>query len=187
LPTNTKIGPVKGDKHKASMAESLRVGYVIGAHGLRGALRVKMDNPDSDILRQVQRVVLAQSRVNTPHTVFGAEPAGQGAVKLTLEGLNEVDQARALHGAVVMVAVADLPATGRDEFYYYQTLGCEVLTTAGLPLGVIEEVFFNGANDVWVVRNRSVERLVPVIQTIVKRIDFAARRVTIETVPGLLD
>jgi 16S rRNA processing protein RimM len=187
LPTELKTGLAKGAKYEPVMREFLRVGYVSGAHGLRGALRIKMDNPDSDILRRARHAILARSGANTEYTISAAQPAGQGAVKLTLEEITAADRAMALRGAVVMVAVSELPPAAPGEFYYYQALGCEVETTAGLAVGVIEEVFSNGANDVWVVRNRSVERLVPVIQDVVKRLDFAARRVTIEAVPGLLD
>ena len=93
----------------------------------------------------------------------------------------------ALRGAIVMVAAAALPPAAPSEFYYFQALGCEIVTTTGLPVGTIEEVFSNGANEVWVVRDRSSEHLVPVIEDIVKSIDLAARRIIIEAVPGLLD
>ena len=59
--------------------------------------------------------------------------------------------------------------------------------TDGSRLGAIEEIFSNGANDVWVVRDGEREFLIPVIEDVVKSIDFAARRVTIEPIPGLLD
>ena len=41
--------------------------------------------------------------------------------------------------------------------------------------------------DIWVVRDSKREVLVPVIEDVVKAMDFAARRVTIEPIPGLLD
>src|SRR5271170_5552765 len=39
-------------------ASMLRVGRIAGAHGLKGALRFRPDNPDSDTLEQVKRVFL---------------------------------------------------------------------------------------------------------------------------------
>ncbi len=181
------MGPSEGDKRRPAVSELVRIGCVSGAHGLRGALRVRMDNPNSDILQRVQRLTLARDAVNMQYGVVGVQPAGHGAVKLVLEGLSAVDRAEALRGAIVMVAAEELPPTGLGEFYYFQAVGCEVVTTAGLRVGVIEEVFSTGANEVWVVRDRSVERLVPVIEDVVKEMDWAARRVTIAAVPGLLD
>jgi 16S rRNA processing protein RimM len=175
------------DKRNCSTPELIRIGYVSGAHGLHGAVRVRLDNPDSVVLRCVQRLTLARNGETVEYPVIGAQSAGQGAFKLTLDGVSGVDQAGALRGAIVMVAAAALPPTTPSEFYYFQALGCEIVTTSGLPVGIIVEVFSNGANDVWVVRDRSAEHLVPVIEDIVKGIDLEARRVIIDAVPGLLD
>jgi 16S rRNA processing protein RimM len=176
-----------GAKSSHSVPELMRVGYVTGAHGLRGALRVRFDNPESVLLQRMQQVTLVRDGKSVEYEVTSAQSAGQGAFKISLEGINGVDNAAALRGAIVMVAAAALPPTTPSEFYYFQAIGCEIVTTTGLPVGIIEGVFSNGANDVWVVRGRSAEHLVPVIEDVVKRIDLASRRVVIEAVPGLLD
>ena len=59
--------------------------------------------------------------------------------------------------------------------------------TDGCRIGTIEEIFSNGAHDVWVVRDAEREVLVPVIEDVVKAMDLGGRRVTIEPIPGLLD
>jgi 16S rRNA processing protein RimM len=86
-----------------------------------------------------------------------------------------------------MVAAEDMPAPESGEFYYYEAIGCEVFLTDGSRLGAIEEIFSNGAHDVWVVRDAEREVLVPVIEDVVKMMDLPARRVTIDPIPGLLD
>ena len=177
--------PAKGGK--PGVPGLVRVGSVSGAHGVRGALRVKMDNPESEILKHVESLTLAGRGVNAEHHLISAQPAGRGAVKVTLDGIASASIAAALRGVAVMVAAAELPPVAAGEFYYYQALGCAVVTTAGLTVGVIEEIFSNGANEVWVVRNNSTELLIPVIEDIVKAMDLAARQVTIEALPGLLD
>jgi 16S rRNA processing protein RimM len=85
-----------------------------------------------------------------------------------------------------MVARASLPPTKPREFYYFQAIGCQVFLTDQTPLGIIAEVFSNGANDVLVVREGRREILVPVIEDIVKSIDLDSRRVVVESVPGLI-
>src|SRR5690348_4305796 len=139
------------DEHNRFAPELLRIGYVNGAHGVRGAIRVKLDNPDSALLRSVQRLTLAQEGETAEYRVVGVQPAGQGAFKVRLDSVTDADEAAALRGAIVMVASAALPPVAAREFYYYEAIGCEVVTTSGSAIGIIEEVFCNGANDVWVV------------------------------------
>jgi 16S rRNA processing protein RimM len=165
----------------------LRVGRITGAHGLKGALRLRPDNPDSDSLEQVARVFLESAGQAREFRLTGLTRLNATTRRITLEGVADVNAAEALKGAVVMLAAEDVPAAKPGEFYYYEAIGCEVFLTDGSRLGTIEEIFSTGAHDIWVVRDGEREVLVPVIEDVVKAMDFAARRVTIEPIPGLLD
>jgi 16S rRNA processing protein RimM len=165
----------------------LRVGRISGTHGLKGALRFRPDNPDSDSLEQVKRVFLERDGESREFHLTEMSPLNPTTRRITLEGIADINAAESLKGAVVMLATEDVPAAKPGEFYYYEAIGCEVFLTDGTRLGAIEEVFSNGAQDIWVVRDSEREVLVPVIEDVVKVMDLAGRRVTIEPVPGLLD
>jgi len=161
-------------------------GRIVGVHGLRGAVRVRPDNPDFDP-ELVGRMFVDRDGVAIEYRVRGFARAGRGALKLELQGIDTVEQAQALGGAPVYIAAGDLPAAAEREFYYFQVIGLRVETTEGRVLGSIDEVFFNGANDVWVVREGNAEVLIPVIDDVVRRIDIEGGRVIIEAIAGLLD
>jgi 16S rRNA processing protein RimM len=166
----------------------LKLGRITGIHGLAGAVRLKLDNPASSALTVIDTLYLAVGEAEPrAYKMLETRPLNHGAVKLTLEGVRDPSGAEALKGSVVLVEAADLPPAEPSEFYYYEAIGCVVHTTDGQVLGTIEEVFATGANDVWVVRGGAKEILVPVIDDVVKSMDFGARRVVIEAVPGLLD
>ena len=158
----------------------LRVGRITGAHGLKGALRLRPDNPDSDTLEQVARVFLESAGQAREFRLTAMTRLNATTRRITLEGVADVNAAEALKGAVVMLAPEDVPAAKPGEFYYYEAIGCEVFLTDGSRIGTIEEIFSTGAHDIWVVRDSKREVLVPVIEDVVKAMDFAARRVTIE-------
>jgi len=165
----------------------LRVGRITGAHGLKGAIRFRPDNPASDTLEQVARVFLESAGQAREFRLTGMTRLNATTRRITLEGVADVSAAESLKGAVVMLATEDVPAAKPGEFYYYEAIGCEVFLTDGSRIGTIEEIFSTGAHDIWVVRDSEREVLVPVIEDVVKAMDFAARRVTIEAIPGLLD
>ena len=172
----------------------LRIGRIIAVHGLRGGVRFRPDNPDSELVETLERIFLADEDANSGAALKSHEyridkitPLGRGTIRLMLEGINDVDQAEPLKGKTVFVDQRDLPPPAPHEFYYHEAVGCEVFLVDGSRIGTIEEVFSAGANDVFVVRDGSKEVLVPVIADVVKAIDIAGRRVTIEAVPGLLD
>jgi 16S rRNA processing protein RimM len=165
----------------------VRIGRIVGIHGLRGALRFRPDNPDSTTIAAGSRVELEVNGKRREYEVARIADGGKGVRRLELDGISNANAAEMLKGAVISVAEANLPAPAPNEFYFSQVIGCEVALDDGSVLGTIEEVFATGANEVWIVRGGGREVLVPVIADVVKTIDLEARRMTITAVPGLLD
>lgn len=98
-----------------------------------------------------------------------------------------LEQARELRNAVVSIEERWVPPAHEGEFYYYQVIGLNVLTTDGESIGQIVKVFFSGGHDVWVVHQDKKEHLIPVTEEIVRSIDIPRGCVIIEPMEGLLN
>ena len=92
---------------------TLHVGRITGAHGLKGALRFRPDNPDSDTLEQVKRVFLERDGASREFRLTTITPLNARTWRITLEGVADIDAAEALKGAVVMLAAEDVPPRSR--------------------------------------------------------------------------
>jgi 16S rRNA processing protein RimM len=180
-------GPLAGASSSQPAPDLVRIGRIAGIHGLRGALRYRPDNPESESFPAFKTITIQTSGQCRKYRLLSVAPTGRGMLKIELEGIADANAAEALKSGIVMVARASLPPTKPHEFYYFQAIGCEVFLTDHTPLGTIAEVFSNGAHDVMVVRGGRREILVPVIEDIVKSIDLDSRRVVIEAVPGLIE
>jgi 16S rRNA processing protein RimM len=170
-----------------AVGAAVAVGEIVGAHALRGWLRVRAYQPPAPSLVAGRGVLLEQTGRLREFAVESATPHGRGLVLLALAGVGDRTSAEALIGARVLVRTADLPPPAPDEFYYHEVDGFRVETTSGDPLGTVAETFATGLNDVWVVRGDGREHLIPVIADVVRTIDRGARRVVIEPLPGLLE
>jgi len=62
-----------------------------------------------------------------------------------------------------------------------------VYLVTGEYLGVVEEILPTGSNDVYVVKDKSKEYLIPAIHSIIKDIDVSRKKMIISPVNGLLD
>jgi 16S rRNA processing protein RimM len=176
-----------GNPPKSPAEKLIPIGRLTGAHGLKGALRLRLEGEDLEILRSLGRVFVNPGGAPREYRVLAIASLGRKSIRLQLEGVVTCEQAEALKGELVMAAESDLPPAAENEFYYYRAIGCDVALTDGCIIGKVEEIFSTGANDVLVVRGEGREVLVPVIADVVKAVDLDAGRITIEAVPGLLD
>jgi 16S rRNA processing protein RimM len=174
-----------------SSIEALRVtlGRVIGAHGLRGELRVRLETDNN--LRAGSSVWLAREEGDPKAIEARVRSVGagrRGEARLTLDGVEGRDAAEALRGRLVQTGVDQLVPLDAGEYYQYELVGCRVEDGSGRVLGVVREIWETGAPDVLVVVDADGrEHLIPAAREILREVDVAARRIAIEAPPGLLE
>ncbi len=108
-------------------------------------------------------------------------------VALSFQGIDDRDEAALLRNSVIAIPKNMLPALPEGEYLVDDVQGITVRTTAGTVVGVIEEVLTTGSNDVYVVRDRGREYLIPAIRDVIKQIDIKGRTMTIDPMDGLLE
>ena len=98
----------------------------------------------------------------------------------SIDEVADRDAAAALTGQLIGVPAAALPEiAGDDEFYWRELVGCQVISTTGENLGVIDHLLETGANDVMFIRGDGGETLVPFVDEFVESVDIAGRKVTV--------
>jgi 16S rRNA processing protein RimM len=167
---------------------AVALGRVVGAHGLRGGIRVRYFAEGPENLLAVSRVAVGRSEADPDaksYDVRSVMPGRAGELRLDLAGLQTREEALALRGGFVLVAPGELRALGPGEYYGYQLLGCRVEGEDGVVLGTLREIWETGASDVLVVEDgRGGRHLLPA--ALLRRVDAEAQRVVMEILPGLL-
>jgi 16S rRNA processing protein RimM len=166
----------------------VEVGRIVSRHGVRGEVRVRLHNPESEILRRVTRVFL-RALDHAPEQTLRLLAVRRHSrwTLLRLEGIASAEQADQLIGRALCVRRDDLPPVGPHEIYYAELIGSAVRLETGEALGVVRDVFATGSNDVLVVDGPAREYLVPFIADVIVRVDAVKRVVVVHPLPGLLD
>jgi 16S rRNA processing protein RimM len=170
-----------------SSARLIALGRLVNTHGVRGEMRLLPHAFPCPTLRKGLVVSLQGKTGPACQYILESVRSHAPFILVKFQGVNSLDQARALRDAVIAVEKDLLPPLQEGEFYYYQVIGLNVLTTAGEPVGTVAEVFFSGGHDVWVVRQGKKEYLIPVTDEIVRAIDIPGGQAVIEPMPGLLE
>jgi 16S rRNA processing protein RimM len=150
------------------------MGRVAGAYGVRGWVKVAPGGGVLGTLAGVREWWIGERA----YAVSEAKVHG-AAVVAKLEGLESREQAQALSGQEVSVRREALPPTEEGHYYLDDLVGLEVVNEQGERLGVVKRLFSNGAQDVMEVAGDRT-RLMPWVPAVVKQVDLAAARITVE-------
>jgi 16S rRNA processing protein RimM len=168
------------------------VAEVARPHGVRGELRLKVYNTDSDLL----------SRRGGPGSVRLRFPDGSErdvallqaresnkAVLVRLAGVDDRDTAEALRGAQVCVPRDAVPALAEGEFYACDLEGARAVLGSGgsgEEIGRVQGIVSYPTCDALVVDRgggRTIE--IPLLDAYVASVDVAGKVVQIVTIEGL--
>ena len=171
------------------------LGTIIGAHGPGGVLRVRWLGDGPENLMRATRVALGTERdPGRWYEIRRALPVGSGRgrggeVRIELAGIESREAATALTGLHVIGDAADVEPLPEGEHYWFEWIGCAVSTDTGRALGTVTEIWEAGAHDVLVVKEEETgrERLLPVVQSLLREVDVAGRRIVTAVPEGLLD
>lgn len=151
-----------------------RVGQVLGAYGLDGAVKVLSLTDFGDRFETGSRLVLEGDE----RVVEWSRDAG-GDLVVKLKGIDNRTMAQLFRGRYLEVGEDAARPAGEGRFYHHQLIGLAVSTTSGLGLGRIAEVLERPANDVWVSREGSLEHLIPATRDAVVEVDLNEGRVVV--------
>jgi 16S rRNA processing protein RimM len=164
------------------------LGKVVGAHGVRGDLLVVAYSGSLEALEGKEEVFLRGARGALSRYRLRWIRPHKAAFIVGLEGVAGRQEALGLAGEELALPEAELPPLEDDEYYWFQLVGLEVVTTSGQRLGRVAQIMATGAADVLVVRRgRGGELLLPAIPEVVKRVALAEGRMVIEPPEGLIE
>jgi len=154
----------------------LRIGRVLKAHGVRGAVRVELLTDFLDRFAPGQEVLVAGRRLK----VARSEEV-DGSMLVTFEGIDDRTAAEPLAGAYCTVPLAQARALPAGQYYHFQLVGLTVIDTRGArELGKVAEVLTYAANDVLRVTDGDHETLIPMIRSVVRSIAPTEGTITVD-------
>lgn len=147
----------------------IEFGRVAGSYGVRGWMRVVVDEPD---------VLAAQPSWWLEGTAYPVTETKlhSGTLLAKLAGIDSPEAAQKLRGRAVVIP---RPEAGEGRYYWTDLVGLEVVNEQGVVLGEVRRMFSNGAHDVMEVAGDR-ERLLPFVPAYVKQVDLPNRRIEVE-------
>jgi 16S rRNA processing protein RimM len=164
----------------------IAVAEVARPHGVQGELRLKVYNPDSDLLAGRLRVKLRLPDGTERDADITTARDADKALLVRFAGVDDRDAAEALRGAEVCVPREEFPALEDGEFYACDVEGARAVLPGGEEIGHVAGVATYPTCDVLLVERASGGRLeIPLLEPYVGKVDVAGGIVEILTIDGL--
>jgi 16S rRNA processing protein RimM len=152
----------------------IRVGQVVGAFGVAGAVKVRSLTDFPDRFAPGAELTLE----GASHRVEWSREQATGLV-VKLAGVDDRTAAQARRLQYLEVPADTLRPLPSGRWYHHDLVGLAVRSESGRDLGTLTDVMERPANDVWVARRGGEELLIPVIPDAVLGVDMGGRTVTV--------
>ncbi len=129
----------------ANSDERVAVGVVVGAHGIRGQVKIKSFTTNPYDITAYGTIL---NKDGTRRFDLSIDAETKGTLIATLKGVKDRNAAELMRGTELFVAKDRIPEPEEDEFYYDDLIGLEVRAENGEVLGSISAVQNYGAGDV---------------------------------------
>ena len=162
------------------------IGEIARPHGVQGELRLKLYNPDSDLLARRPRLRLRLGDGSLREATITSAREVNKAILVRLADVEDRDAAEALRGAEILVPREAFPALEDGEFYACDIEGARAVMSSGEEVGTVTGLASYPTCDVLVIERSSGGRVeVPLLDAYVGVVDAAAGKVEIRTLDGL--
>jgi 16S rRNA processing protein RimM len=171
--------------------ELIIIGKVVRTHGLKGAFRVALLTDIPNRFRGLERVILESPLgLRKQCTLTGVREeksvSGDQVVVECME-IGSIEEAEPFVQGWVKIPRSQAASLPQNQYYHFDLIGSAVFLEDGRYLGILEEIFKTGSNDVFVVRQDQREHLIPAIKSVVKEVNTQEKRVILRRVEGLIE
>ncbi len=161
------------------------LGRITAPFGIRGWVNIQVYGDDPQAWAQMPCWWLgaeegAADAAWQTRQLAECKPHGKGLVARFV-GIEDRNAAEHLSRLYVGAPREVLPKTAKNEFYWADLIGLDVVNLAGERLGCVAELVRTGAHEVLDVRDEDgSRRLLPFVATVIKDVDLARRRIQVD-------
>ena len=174
-------------------SDAIEVGCINDAWGIKGWFKVLPYSADPEALFSSKRWFLMpvekgqKTFSGVARLAVKEAKVHSGGVVATARDIDDRNSAEALRGARIFVSRSSFPTAEKDEYYWVDLIGLNVLNREGVVLGTVRELLATGAQSVLVMDceqdGETVERMIPFVSAYVDEVDLSGRRILVDWQP----
>jgi 16S rRNA processing protein RimM len=172
-------------------ADAIEVGRIADAWGVKGWFKVLPHSADPEALFSSKKWYLLPTErglktfEGCARLLVKETKEHSASVVATAQDVSDRDAAEALRGSRIFVSRSSFPTAAKDEYYWVDLIGLEVINRQKEALGLVRELLSTGAQTVLVLEyseedGKPQERMIPFVSAYVDDVDLQARHIRVD-------
>jgi 16S rRNA processing protein RimM len=176
--------------------DAIEVGRIADAWGIKGWFKIIPYSASPEALFSSKRWLLLPPEQRAG--VVGKEPPFKTPQQLKIrdakehsagvvaqaDGVDDRTTAELLKHCRIFVSRASFPTAAKNEYYWVDLMGCEVVNREGIALGLVKNLMSTGTQTVIVAEReldgKAVETLIPFVDAYVDTVSLETKRITVD-------
>ena len=168
------------------MTKYLEIGQIVNTFGIKGMVKVMPFTENIERFSKMKTVYVKNKKENKKYEIEEVK-YHKNMVLIKFKGIENPEQADLLRQSYLLLDRADEEPLEEGTYYIVDMIGLKVYTEEGELLGILEDIFNTGSNDIYVVKNELGKQiLLPSIPDVIKKIDMPNKKVIVHLLPGLV-
>ena len=182
--------------------DAVEVGRILDAWGVKGWLKILPHSNQPEALFSAKSWFLqapdAKFRpgfnafTGTVTITVDEAKTHSDSVVAKIDGLDDRNDAEALRGCRIFLPRSAFPKAAKDEYYWVDLIGLNVVNREGVNLGCVRDLMATGPHSVLCVEyeasqedgsSKTEERLIPFVSAYVDSVDTAGKSITVDWQP----
>jgi 16S rRNA processing protein RimM len=183
-------------------SDAIEVGRILDAWGVKGWVKILPHSSAPEALFSAKSwfLQMPDAKYRPGFTAFSGTVSlnldevkpHSDSVVAKISGLDDRNAAEALRGARIFLPRSSFPPASKDEYYWVDLIGLNVVNREGVALGCVRDLMATGPNSVLCVEYTSsledgtattAERMIPFVSVYVDTVDIAGKCITVDWQP----
>jgi len=170
-----------------NMTKYLEIGQIVNTFGIKGMVKVRPFTDDVQKRFDDLKKVYVENKKSKKEYEIEEVKYHKDMVLIKFKGIDNPEDANLLRESYLMVDRQTQEPLPEGTYYIVDMIGLEVYTDEGECLGILDDIFNTGSNDIYVVKNELGKQiLLPAIKEVIQKVDMEQKRITVHLLPGLI-
>lgn len=167
------------------MQEYLEIGQIVNTHGLKGYVKVVPFTDDINRFETLKTIYIVFKNELIECKIQDVKYV-KNMVSLKFVGIDDINDVEKYKGCYLKINRKDAKKLDKNTYFIVDLIGLNVYDENENKIGILEEIFPTGSNDVYVVKTEDGKQiLLPAISKVIKNIDIENEKIIVDISQGV--